>query len=582
MMSLLAHKKNLEVVLDMDRTIPRWVRGDPTRIRQILINLFNNAVKFTAQGEIVIKVVPVHRTGHLQSLRFDVIDTGIGIAEDKLAMLFHAFTQVDSSTTRKYGGTGLGLSISKSFVQMMNGIIDVSTERGRGSDFWFTIPLEVVTDREEMVEPVVDESVGGQRVLLVDDNESSRNTILGHLTDWFRRVDTAASGAEALSMLVDAANAEDPYHFALVDLHLPTMDGWHLASEIKNNPIIKETRLFLMSPLGSGTEAKMKLLGWFAGYLNKPIKRSELMDELLGALSGSGSAYAERRAAEREKPRDAGLRKGMRILVAEDHPVNQQLFRTILEKMGYAVHLADNGLEAVKTAAAGAIDLVFMDVQMPEMNGYEAAGEIRKSGSTLPIIAVTANALKGEREKCLAAGMNDFLTKPFKSRDLVPLLDRWLPERPAAADGPPPDSRPRRTRGGRPAETPPARTKEPAPSRKDAEVFDLPAALETFMGKKDVVQRVVRAFGDKTGAQLVSMRKALDGKDWKPLEIESHGIKGGSWNLQARRLGNAAAELEAAAKKMDAAAADTALAAVVREYGVFREAVASNPALREG
>ena len=566
MISLAAHKKNLEVVMDLDRGIPRWVKSDPTRIRQVLINLFNNAVKFTSRGEIVIRVRPVHKIGRIHSLRVEVSDTGIGIPEDKLEMLFQAFTQVDSSTTRRFGGTGLGLSISKSIIQLMNGIIDVESIKDRGSTFWFVVPLEMISDREEEVEPVIEESVAGQRVLVVDDNESSRQVACADIADWFRRVETASSGREALDRLLRAVEEEDPFHLVLVDLHMPGMDGWQFASEVKNNPAIRRTRLILMSPLGSGTEAKMKLLGWFAGYVSKPLKRPDLLDCILNSLSAkTPDAAAAREHSPKKGTAEMKRRASRRILVAEDHPVNQQLFRTILEKMGYTVLSADTGVEAVEKVHSGKIDLVFMDGQMPEMSGFEATELIRKAGFGLPIIAVTANAVKGEKEKCIAAGMNDYLSKPFKSRDLHPLLEKWLPDtgagnqsrgkkEPAAGKAPPGDS-----------------------GSNGTDIFDYSAAVETFMGKKDIVVKVVSAFRKKTEAQFGSMSESLLSGNWQSLQIESHGIKGGSWNLQAGRLGDAAAALESAAMEKNPAAAADGLSAVIREYGLFTDYLTKLP-----
>ncbi|MDR1179810.1 MAG: response regulator, partial [Spirochaetales bacterium] len=282
MISLLAHKKNLEVILDISREIPRWVRTDPTRIRQVIINLFNNAVKFTSEGEILIRVTPVYEIGILHSVKVEVIDSGIGIPSEKQDQLFQAFTQVESSTSRKYGGTGLGLSISKSIIQMMNGIIDVKSVPGKGSTFWFVIPLEMVNDSPVDVETVVDDSLVPKRILVVDDNESARKVICGLLTNHFSMVEEASCGTQALEMLGQASFAPDPFSLALVDLHLPDMDGWQLASEIKNNPAIKYMPLILMTPLGSSTEAKMKQLGWFVRYLNKPVKAAELLDCVAG------------------------------------------------------------------------------------------------------------------------------------------------------------------------------------------------------------------------------------------------------------------------------------------------------------
>jgi PAS domain S-box-containing protein len=552
MISLLAHKKNLEVILDMSKEIPRWVRTDPTRIRQVLINLFNNAVKFTSEGEIVIRVDPVYEIGILRSVKVAVIDSGIGIPEDKLDMLFQAFTQVDSSTSRKYGGTGLGLSISKSIIQMMNGIIDVKSVPGKGSTFWFVIPLEMVRDRPADVETVIDDSLAQKRILVVDDNESARRVACAALQNHFPAVEVAASGAGAIKMLERASFAPEPFSLALIDLHLPDMDGWQLASEIKNNAAIKDTLLVLMTPLGSSTEAKMKQLGWFARYLNKPVKTAELLDSVAGALSGEAPEEDEAGSGEKDAAAGRPLRPGMEILVAEDHPVNQQLFKTILEKLGYRSALADNGRQAVEKAVAGKFDLVFMDMQMPDMNGPEAARELRRLGYTMPIIAVTANVMKEERNECLAAGMNGFLPKPFRAKDLIPVLKKWLPGEGAGEES---------ARTARDSLTA-AGDEGAAAAGQDAEVFDFPVAARTFMGRKDIVVRVMRQYLEKTESQFAEMRKALEERRWESLRGEAHAIKGGGWNLQAKALGDAAASLERAAREKDAQAAEKALAGV--------------------
>jgi PAS domain S-box-containing protein len=559
MVSLLAHKKDLEVVLELDRNVSQWVKGDPVRIRQIIINLFNNAVKFTPQGEIIIRTRLLEGSGPLQNVQFEVIDTGIGISEDKLTMLFEAFTQVDSSTSRKFGGTGLGLSISKSLVRMMNGTIDVRSVKGKGSIFRFTLPLEVVLDHDEEAESIIEDSMQAMRVLLVDDNASARRVLKRIVGDWFRRVDTAANGPDALAMLLRAAEEGVPYGLAFVDLHMPGMDGWQFASEVNNNPAIKPTKLILMSPMGTGTEAKMKLLGWFNGYVNKPVKRHELLECVVNAVStDSGIEASKTLAAEPGREPSEAEKRNHHVLVSEDHMVNQQLFQTILEKMGYTVFLASNGMEAVDQVRRERIDLVFMDVQMPEMNGYEASSRIRELGYTVPIVAVTANALKGEKERCLAAGMNDYLTKPFKGKDLVPYLTKWIVT----------------SEGEEPA---PLEELLPEETVSERDIFDFASAQDSFMGKKDVVVRVVKAFQKKIEEQFGSMAAALKSGDWKSLSIESHGIKGGSWNLQAKQLGDAAALLEMAAKEQDSKAAEAHLEDVKREYEVFRDYISGLP-----
>ncbi len=573
MVSLLAHKKGLEIIIDIAKDVPPWVHGDPVRMRQILINLINNAVKFTQRGEVLVRVRVVEKGPEVWKVKFEIIDTGIGIPEDKVPLLFSAFTQVDSSTTRKFGGTGLGLSISKSLVQMMNGTIGVQSTLGVGSNFHFTLPLSRVMDHEEEAEYVIEEPEALKPLLIVEDNQHVWEVLYYHLTDWFRQVDWARTGQEALQMLKQ--REQDPYDLVLVDQHLPGMDGWQFASEVRNASLSFSPRMILMSPLGFGTEAKMKLLGWFSGYIDKPIKRRELLECIVSILYGTSVKAAKNEIEESDKILSWG---GRRVLVAEDHLVNQQLFKTILEKYGLQVLLAENGLEAVNLLGREPVDLVFMDVQMPVMNGYEASLQLRQKGYRGPIVAVTANAVKGEKEKCLEAGMDDYLTKPFKSTDLIPFLEKYIPK--GKGTEAPTSNSEKNDREELP-ELEVDKTEEveeltEVEAEKEPifrEVFDYPEALQTFMGKTEVVDRVIEGFRKKVLAQIPEMREALDKGLWDPLRVTSHGIKGGSWNLQARRLGNAAAELEQASKEQDVQKARDALLKVEEEFRIFEQAV---------
>ncbi|MEW5816042.1 MAG: response regulator [Spirochaetota bacterium] len=535
LVSLEAHKKGLEVVLFISSDVPHFVRGDPVRLRQVIINLFNNSVKFTGRGEIVVTARRVEDTPEFAKLIFTVKDTGIGIPKDKVTRLFQAFSQVDTSTTRKFGGTGLGLSISKNLAQMMKGEIGVESEYGKGSSFWFTTCLEKQTVESgtglvsDWMKP--DEAFVDTRVLMVDDNMTARSYIKSYLEEWHCKVDEAENGRQALEMLRKEAASGKGFTLCTIDLVMPGMDGWQLASEINADKTINSTRLILFSPTGkSGDEAKMKLLGWFDAYLSKPVKKSELFECLFRILHSEADLEAVEELANgaEEKEEKSKTTEGGLILIAEDHEVNQQLFRTILESLGYEVRVAGNGIEAVNAVEKEKFDLIFMDVQMPEMNGYEAAQKIRTKGVTTPIIAATASAIKSEMDKCLEVGMNDFLIKPFKKKDVLTLLDKWMKD-----DGTP-----------RPGEVV---KKEQA--AEDLYIFDLEKAVETFMGKKDVVLKVLKAFVEKVENQIPVIAEAVLLGDMEKVRREAHSIKGGAWNLEVKKLGDKAAELESAGRE---------------------------------
>ncbi|MFP4113020.1 MAG: response regulator [Spirochaetales bacterium] len=552
MVSLEAHKKGLESIVWIGPGVPQSVNGDPGRLRQIIVNLFSNAVKFTSTGgEVKITARAVADDDLRERVRFEVSDTGIGIPQEDVEKLFKAFTQVDSSTSRKFGGTGLGLSISQSLVEMMGGRIGVESEYGKGSTFWFEIPFPVVASASPD-EPVC----AGKRVLLVDDNESSQRVLLDYLHRWKADAAVAATPEECLRKLHEAAAGGRPFNLALIDLELPGMDGWQLASQINADREINGTSLILLSPTGlMAGEAKMKRLMWFNGYAAKPVRRQQLEKEIANVLaeqfelpSVGDDEVEDAEPAEEVAPLSA------RLVVAEDHLVNQTLFRAILERLGHQVILAADGREAVEAVRREHPDMVFMDVQMPEMNGYEAARELRKGGYAKPIVAVTANAVKGERDKCMDAGMDDFLTKPFRRDDLVPLLDRWINSSTLHGEEPPVSVDrlgvpvPGERMGGLETD---AALLGVTLTGVDAPVFSFGAAVERFAGNEEVVRDVVRRFVAKCGTIVSELRDHLDSGDYEVVEREAHGLKGGARNLEARPLGDVAALLEASARQND-------------------------------
>jgi two-component system sensor histidine kinase/response regulator len=435
-----AFGKGIELACEIQPQVPTLLRGDPGRLRQILTNLIANAVKFTEKGEVVVRVSRVSETETDAVMRFSVHDTGVGISPEAQARLFQAFSQADGSTTRKYGGTGLGLAIAKQLVAMMHGQIGVRSEPGKGSTFWFTARLE-----KQAADAKPSESYGDDlrnlRVLVVDDNATNRQILRHQIRAWKMQPSSAASGQEALGMLRVAATGGRPYDLALLDVQMPEMDGLTLAASIKADPAIASVRLIILTSLGQALSSAELKEAEIDAYLVKPVKQSRLFDCMANAI---GKAAAESFFSVSASPESAsisreptpGLHKA-RILLAEDNAINQKVALGQLRKLGYAVDVAANGVEVQAALERISYDIILMDCQMPEVDGYEATRAIRKQEQTsnggcswnspVHIIAMTANAMEGDREKCLAAGMDDYLSKPVRSSELQAALDRWKP-----------------------------------------------------------------------------------------------------------------------------------------------------------
>jgi len=430
-----AQGKGIELLSAFASDVPRLLCGDPGRLRQVLTNLIDNALKFTEHGEVVLRVTLERATATHAVMRFNVIDTGIGIPRQMQERLFQSFNQADNSTTRKYGGTGLGLAISKQLVGLMHGEIGVESEVGKGATFWFTAEFENQTG-EPKPRPLPGPEMFNLRVLIVDDNATSRQILRHQIGAWKMQRGSAAGGHEALKLLREAVAAGAPYDVALLDVQMPEMDGMTLARAIKDDPAIASTRLIILTALGHlFTKAELNAAGIDA-YLVKPVKQERLFATLIDVAGGpkAESALSEISCAEELRPAPDAL---LRVLVAEDNPVNQKIAVSQLKKLGCTVEVVANGLEVLEALPRAIFDLVFMDCQMPEMDGYEAtrAVRLREADTAHPcpwrvpakIIAMTANAMQGDREKCLAAGMDDYISKPMRRADLQAMLDRWRP-----------------------------------------------------------------------------------------------------------------------------------------------------------
>ncbi len=563
--ALEAHRKGLELAVRFPARLPSLVRGDPARLRQVLVNLVNNAVKFTHGGEVELTVAVLREEEGSALLEFAVRDTGIGIPAEKIAGLFQSFTQLDSSSTRKYGGSGLGLAISRRLVEMMGGSIGVQSVEGTGSRFWFTLALGKQPQSDQYTAVPAD-FFGGMRVLVVDDNATARGILAEYLGSWGCSVEACASGPEALALLRSRASGPEPFRLALIDLRMPGMDGWHLASEVSADKSINSTRLLLLSPLGmSGQEAKMKLLRWFNGYLAKPVRKALLLETVFTVTSAD--LDLEPLGVEEEQQDE--LPPGpARILAADDNEASRELFRAVLEKPGYTVETVEDGRQAVEKAAGGGFDLVFLDVNMPVMGGPDAARAMREAGVRAPLIGVTASIRAEEQQRCLESGMNAFLAKPFRRKELAQILRAWLPrgaERPA----------------GGPLAAAPAGPHAPPP-RPPSEILDFPAAVAAFMGREETVRGLLAGYVRRVAAKLPALRAAIETGDREAVRFEAHAAKGGAMNLRAGRLADAALALERAAEEARMSEASGLLASFTAAFDELAAFVASGSILAPG
>ncbi|NLC71673.1 MAG: PAS domain S-box protein [Desulfuromonadaceae bacterium] len=528
-----AHDKGLEFICAADPAVPSLLRGDPGRLRQILNNIGGNAIKFTSAGEVAVLISVAAESADEVILRFRVHDTGIGIPKDKLALIFDKFSQVDASTTRRYGGTGLGLAISKGLAQMMGGEIGVASEEGKGSEFWFTARLGKLPGCAPR-EITPSENLQGMRVLIVDDNATNREILTTWLADWRMRPVEADSGSAAVQALYQALAENDPFPVAVIDMQMPGMDGETLGRMLQADQQLAETRMIMLTSLGTRGDARHFAEIGFAGYLTKPVRRQELKGVISLALTDdtkkrpSSLPIATRHDAREILNHFEGC-KG-RILVAEDNITNQQVALGILKKLGLRADAVANGAEAVKAFGNIPYDLILMDVQMPLMDGLEAARKIRNTsspirGGAVPIIAMTAHAMRGDREKCLAAGMNDYLSKPIQPTLLAEILRRWLPR----------------------GQQKPLQSTEAAPYKSAvSEIFNEEELLNRVLNDRQIASSVLSNFLNDIPQQMAELKRAFTRRDIISVQKKSHNIKGAAATVAAATLSRVAAEMEAA------------------------------------
>ena len=535
-----AHSKGLDLVCRVPPGLHMGYRGDATRLRQVLVNLLGNAVKFTERGQVVLQVR--EQPGDdpaLGQLRFEVQDTGIGIQPGNLAMIFESFSQEDGSTTRRFGGTGLGLAIVRQLVTLMGGEVGVESQPGEGSIFWFTIALP----REEgLARELPGEPLAGRRLLVVDDNALNRQILAEQLQGWQADVSTAEDAAEALQRFREATEQGRPYELAIIDYHMPRMNGMDLVRLIRGRPDLRDLPVLMLSSM-SGVDESDSLSQGVSAWLTKPVRRANLHTALIGVLcrgSTDGIGVAKETVDE--------LRPlGLKVLLVEDNPVNQAVALGMLEQMSCRVTTAGDGMDALRRFRKQSFDVVLMDCQMPEQDGYETTRRIRQiergNGRTpTPVVALTANALTGDRERCLEAGMDEYLAKPFTRLQLRRVIETALKLSSAAVQA----AQAVRTSAGEPVT-------EPVPA--EAPVLDTQALLRIRgmqqQGGPDILATVIDLYLDSSQALIEKIRAGIAAGDTKSVCDAAHTLKSSSANLGAQRLPAMARQLESMRRESD-------------------------------
>jgi signal transduction histidine kinase/DNA-binding response OmpR family regulator/HPt (histidine-containing phosphotransfer) domain-containing protein len=545
-----AQGKGLEIHCLLAPDVPLWVRADSGRLRQILSNLLSNAIKFTEHGAITVSANVLERDAGEVSLRVEVSDTGCGIPESKQQAVFEEFDQGDAGTARRYGGTGLGLSIVRRLSQLMGGIAGLRSQVGAGSTFWFTARIGVPAAQLAGESDQDGDGLRGRKVLVVDDNATNRTVVLAHVLGWGMSADAAASGAEALEKLSLAADHGQAYDIVLLDMRMPGLDGIAVTQQVRADARLAKVQIVMLTSMNRVAETHRARDAGVDHYVVKPVRKAQLFSAMRITLG----LQPEDTGANAEDRNESAALSGLKVLLVEDNPVNQEVASTILRRFGCRVTLAGGGDEGVSAATSTAFDIVLMDCQMPDIDGYEATRRIRtweaRQGSRgqaprrIPIIALTANAMRGSREACLDAGMDDFISKPFNRSALRAMLEGWTgstpPQHPPGAASAPPA--PKTSPGATPS-------------------FDprMIASLREAGGDK-LIERIVRTFGEITPAGIAKMHSALDVGDGAALAAEAHSIKSASANLgllalsveahsiemlgKAGALQNAAAELD--------------------------------------
>lgn len=543
-----ADQKGLELACDIHRDVPDALVGDALRLRQVVINLVGNAIKFTERGEVVLQVEMESCRDRIAQLRFSITDTGIGVPPDKQALIFEAFSQADSSTTRRYGGTGLGLAISAQLVELMGGKISVESQPGLGSTFHFSARFEVQQTGME-TQPARWRTLSDLPVLIVDDNATNRRILEELFTNWRMRSVAVESGATALATLEDSLRVGRPFAVALLDGHMPDMDGFTLAERISRDRRFADTKLVMLTSASQPEDVgRCRKLG-ISAHLTKPIKQSELFDVIITTI---GETAGKKLLSGRESKRPRRGQRSLHVLVAEDNPVNQLLAKRILKKLSHHVTVVSNGREALSAVQARNFDLVAMDVQMPEMDGLDATAAIRNwektAGTHVLILAMTAHAMKGDRERCLASGMDGYVSKPIRIGELDRAIAQLLGSSRSA---------------GRP----------PLEQTREDGVMDPAALLAGVDGNRRLLRELVRLFMADCPKHLAEIKEAVQRGDTEALRVAAHTLKGSIGNFTAKRAFAAAQRLETIGRNGNLDRADDARISLESELMYLTESL---------
>ncbi len=539
LLAMLAHAKKLELASLIHHDVPLYLRGDISRLRQILINLVSNAIKFTSVGEVILKVSLKEESETRAMIEFRVIDTGIGISLSARQKLFQPFTQVDASTTRKYGGTGLGLAICKQLVDLMGGEIGIDSEEGKGSQFWFKIPfVKQSAEAIAKIQPHREINLNGIRVVVVDDSETNCKILTYQLTAWQMRVDAVQHPADVIATLKKAEAEGDRYQLAILDMQMPEIDGEMLGAQIKADPTLKNVKLIMLTSLNQqGGISRVKELG-FEFYLVKPIKQSRLLDVLMSVVSLDKKYGNLLLTPSREFNYSTAKTSKLRILIAEDSPINQKVALHQLQRFGYDADVAGNGREVLDLLEHIDYDVILMDCQMPEMDGYEATKAIRQLNSDkckTVIIAMTANAMKEDRDRCIAVGMDDYLSKPIRKEDLAQKLAEWeakIFHEDAIVT----------------STIEAINCAEANPTDQSLPLIDWTYIDEIADGSEEFKIELLETFFESISAKLEQLEQAIAANNYREIEKAAHFIKGSSSNLGVARMAAIANELEQIAR----------------------------------